>query len=123
MHNRESLSHIRNAEIYLINNGIDPDTLAPADIARIQEELKINPCEITFTKSESTHDTSTVTEEGEALVEEFFGRFSITPDEAPAIIRSMAENIAIRALSSAQNNCNRGFVNSTELMPEAEFEL
>lgn len=121
--NIESLSQIKNAEIYLMHNGINPDALRPADIAGIQDELDINPCEITFTRLEDTDGESAITKEGESLVEEFFARFSITPDEAPSVIRTMAEDIAKRALSNSHRTYENGFANSIELAHGTEAEL
>lgn len=124
MHNNESsLSYIKSAEIYLLNNGIRPDTLKPAEITEIQEALETNPCEITFKRSEDTNGKTVITEEGKVLMEEFFSRFSITPDEAPPVIRSMAEDIVMRALSNGHSNSENGFANSTELSSGVEFEV
>ena len=125
MYNNElPLSQISKAEVYLLHNGINPDSLAPADIAQIQKELEASPCEITFKRSsEQTGDKSEISEEEKVLTEEFFSKFSITPDKAPPVIRSMAEDIAKRAISNGYTKHENGFVNSTELSPGVEFEL
>lgn len=121
--NIESLSQIKNAEIYLMHNGINPDTLAPADIAIIQEELETSPCEITFNRSEKTNGKTVITAEGKVLMEEFFAKFSMTPDEAPPVIRTMAEDIVMRVLSNGCRTYENGFGDSTELAHGTEAKL